>query len=191
MSAIGLPLTRPDGPAKATGAARYVADTPVDGLTHAALVMSSIPAGTVTAIDTAAALAAAGVLAVITHENAPRVAPLPNTSGPFEVLQSDVVLYEGQAVAVVVAESFEQAQQGAELVEVSYERREARLDFRDHLADTVSVNTFQDPDSTVGDVDAALSAEAEVVVDEVYRTADRHQNPMENLVTLAEWHEDD
>ena len=48
MSAIGLPLTRPDGPAKVTGAARYVADTPVDGLTHAALVMSSIPAGRVT-----------------------------------------------------------------------------------------------------------------------------------------------
>ncbi|HUA45707.1 MAG TPA: xanthine dehydrogenase family protein molybdopterin-binding subunit [Solirubrobacteraceae bacterium] len=191
MSAIGLPLTRPDGPAKVTGAAHYVADTPVDGLTHAALVMSSIPAGRVTTIDTIAALAAAGVLAVITHENAPRVAPLPNTSGPFQVLQSDAVLYEGQAVAVVVAETFEQAQQGAELVEVSYERREARLDFRDHLADTVSVNTFQDPDSTVGDVDAALAAGAEVVVDEVYRTADRHQNPMENLVTLAEWHEDD
>ena len=89
MSAIGLPLTRPDGPAKVTGAARYVADTPVGGLTHAALVMSSIPAGRVTAIDTAAALAAAGVLAVITHENAPRVAPLPNTSGPFQVLQRD------------------------------------------------------------------------------------------------------
>jgi xanthine dehydrogenase YagR molybdenum-binding subunit len=191
MSAIGMPLTRPDGPAKVTGAARYVADTPVDGLTHAALVMSAIPAGRVIAIDTATSLAAAGVLAVITHENAPRVAPLPNTSGPFEVLQSDAVLHEGQAVAVVVAESFEQAQHGAELIEVSYERHDARLDFRDHLDDAVSVNTFQDPDSTVGDVDAALGADAEVVVDEVYRTADRHQNPMENLVVIAEWHEDD
>jgi xanthine dehydrogenase YagR molybdenum-binding subunit len=95
-----------------TGAARYVADTHVEGLAHAALVMSTIPSGRITAIDAEAALAAPGVLAVVTHQNAPRIVDLPGgpaASETYPVLQDDLVLHEGQPVAVVVAETQEQA----------------------------------------------------------------------------------
>jgi xanthine dehydrogenase YagR molybdenum-binding subunit len=190
MSVIGLPLTRPDGSAKVTGAARYVADTFVDGLAYAALVTSTIAHGRVTALDTAAALATPGVLAVITYENAPRIADLPGgpaASETYRVLQDDLVMHEGQPIAVVVAETQEQAQHGAELVTVAYEREPARLDFRAHLLDAVDAMTFQPNQSEVGDVDAALAAAADVVIDETYRTADRHHNPMENAVTIAAW----
>src|SRR5215469_18260591 len=108
MSVIGRPLTRPDGPAKVTGAARYVADTPVNGLAHAALVLSAIPSGRITSIATDAALASPGVLAVITHHNAPRIADLPggpSASETYRVLQDDRVLHEGQPVTVVVADT--------------------------------------------------------------------------------------
>jgi xanthine dehydrogenase YagR molybdenum-binding subunit len=190
MSVIGRPLTRPDGPAKVTGAARYVADNRIDGLTYAALVVSTIPHGRITAIDTEAALAAPGVLAVITHENAPRIVDLPGgpaASETYRVLQDDLVLHEGQPVAVVVAETQEQAQHAAELVEVSYEREPARLDFHAHLEDAVDAVTFQPNHSSVGDLDAALAADAEVVIDQTYQTADRHHNPMENAATIAAW----
>jgi xanthine dehydrogenase YagR molybdenum-binding subunit len=192
MSVIGRPLTRPDGPAKVTGAARYVADTHVDGLTYAALVMSTIPHGRITAIDTEGALAAPGVLAVVTHENAPRIADLPSGPGPYEdyrVLQDNLVLYEGQPIAVVVADTPEQAQHAAELIEVRYEREPARLDFRTRLEDAADAMTFQPNQSSVGDVDAALGADAEIVIDQAYRTADRHHNPMENAATIAAWHD--
>jgi xanthine dehydrogenase YagR molybdenum-binding subunit len=192
MSAIGRPLTRPDGPAKVTGAARYVADTHVDGLTYAALVVSTIPCGRITTIDSEAARAAPGVLAVITHENAPRLADLPGGPGPYEkfrVLQDNLVLHEGQPIAVVVAETEEQAQHAAELLEVAYEREPARLDLRGHLEDAADAVTFQPNQSSVGDVDAALSVDAEIVIDQMYRTSDRHHNPMENAATIATWND--
>jgi len=194
MSVIGRPLTRPDGPAKVTGAARYVADTPVNGLAHAALVLSAIPSGRITSIATDAALASPGVLAVITHHNAPRIADLPggpSASETYRVLQDDRVLHEGQPVTVVVADTPEQAQHGADLVEVEYQTEQARLDFRAHLDDAASATTFQPPDSSVGNVDAALAKNAEIVIDHVYRTADRHHNPMENGVSIIEWRGDE
>src|SRR5439155_17889856 len=77
--ALGRPVNRVDGRAKVTGAARYAAEFDVPGLTHAALVLSTVPGGRIARIDTSAAEHAAGVRAVITHVNAPRLAyrPLP------------------------------------------------------------------------------------------------------------------
>jgi xanthine dehydrogenase YagR molybdenum-binding subunit len=190
MTAIGLGLTRPDGKAKVTGAARYVADMPIEGLTYAALVTSTIPRGQITRIDTSAALASAGVLAVITHENAPRIADLaggPAGSETYRVLQYGEVFHDGQPVAVVVADTPEQAEYAAELVEVQYQTEPGRLDFRAHLEDAVSAFTFQEADSTVGDVDQALASDAEIVIDQTYRTAERHHNPMENTASIIEW----
>jgi xanthine dehydrogenase YagR molybdenum-binding subunit len=190
MTAIGLPLTRPDGKAKVAGAARYVADMPIEGLTYAALVTSTIARGRITRIETSAAQASAGVLAVVTHENAPRIADLaggPAGSETYRVLQDGEVFHEGQPVAVVVAETQEQADHAAELIEVEYRREAARLDFRAHLEDAVSAFTFQEADSSVGDVDHALAHDAEIVMDQTYRTAERHHNPMENTASIMEW----
>jgi xanthine dehydrogenase YagR molybdenum-binding subunit len=190
MSVVGQPLTRPDGVAKVTGAARYVADMPIEGLAYAALVTSTIPCGRITHIDTRAAQSATGVLAVITHENAPRIADLvggPGMSETYRVLQDGEVLHEGQPVAVVAAETLEQADYAAGLVEVDYEAAPGRVDFRAHLGDAASATTFQAADSSVGDVDDALANDAEIVINGEYRTAARHHNPMENTASVIEW----
>lgn len=186
-AAVGSARSRADGPAKVTGAARYTADVHPDGLAYAALVPATVPGGRVTAIDDRAARAASGVLAVITHQNAPRVETVEGLAQTWLPVQDDRVRHEGQPVAIVVAETAEQAQYGAELVRVAYERTPARLDFRDHLDDGYPVPTFTEPDSAVGDVDAALKNDADVIIDERYRTADRHHNPMEPSATIAEW----
>ena len=113
-SVLGRPLNRVEGRLKVTGAARYAADHPVPGLVHAVLVTSTIAKGRIAAIDARGAEGAAGVLAVITHENADRAARAPARRAPDEdraltLLQDAVVRYAGQPIAVVVAETFEQA----------------------------------------------------------------------------------
>jgi xanthine dehydrogenase YagR molybdenum-binding subunit len=182
---IGGPLPRAEGPAKVTGRATYTADTPIPGLTYAVLVMSSIPRGRITRIDGSAALAEPGVLAVLTHENAPRLAPA-RGAAQFIPIQDGAVHHEGQPVALLVAETLEQAQHAARLVEVEYERMPPTLDFRANLDNAISVQTHLPPDITRGDVEAGLAA-ADVVVDQTYRTASRHHNPMETSTTIAEW----
>ncbi|MBO0803802.1 MAG: xanthine dehydrogenase family protein molybdopterin-binding subunit [Nocardiopsaceae bacterium] len=183
--------SRVDGPAKVTGTARYTADIHPDGLVYAALVPATVPSGRITAIDTEAARSASGVLAVITHENAPRVETVEGLAQTWLPVQDDLIRHEGQPVAIVVAETTEQAQYAAELVRVTCERSPARLDFRAHRDEGHPVPTFTEPDSTVGDVDAALKDDAEVIVDQRYRTADRHHNPMEPSATIAEWRDGD
>lgn len=187
---IGRALSRADGPAKVTGRAVYTADTPVAGLAYGVTAISTVPSGRISRIDASAALAAEGVLAFITHENAPRLRPPEGAAMSFVPLQDDVVRHEGQPVALVVAETLEQALHADTLVHVEYEEAPARLDFRAHLDEAVKAQTFIEPDSLVGDVEAGLT-QADVRIDQRYRTADRHHNPMEPSVTIAEWQGDD
>src|ERR687884_1685649 len=130
--AIGRPVNRVDGPQKVNGAARYSGEIMLPGLTHAALVGATIPSGRVTAIRAEEALQADGVIAVLTHENLPKIAGEPHllpslVGGPapgesFFPMQDDVVHYAGQPVAIVIADSLERAHWAATLVQVSYER---------------------------------------------------------------------
>jgi xanthine dehydrogenase YagR molybdenum-binding subunit len=131
MTTVGTPVTRVDGPAKVTGAARYSAEISPPGAVHLAIVGASIAAGHVTAIDADAARAAEGVLAVLTHGELPAIAApprlLPSLLGraapgeSFFPMQDTVVHYAGQPVALVVAETYEQAQYAASLVRVAYD----------------------------------------------------------------------
>ena len=99
-------------------------------MTYLAVVGATVPCGRVTAIDADAARAAEGVLAVLTHEDLPKIAAEPHllpslVGGPapgesFFPMQDDVVHYAGQPVALVVAEEYEQAQYAASLVGLSY-----------------------------------------------------------------------
>src|SRR5439155_12363307 len=104
LMSIGAPMSRPDGRAKVTGRARYAADHPVTGALHAVYVGAAIPAGRVRAIETAGALAAAGVVRVLTQRDLPRLAlaPVPPLASSFIPMQSDEVRYEGQPVAIVL-----------------------------------------------------------------------------------------
>src|SRR2546428_6638086 len=119
--ATGVPLNRIDGVQKVTGAANYAYEYPVEDVTYVFPVQSTIARGRVTSIDVSAAQALPGVITVLSHENAPRLAPLENglpfgltlTSQYLAVLQSDSVSYRGQIVAAVVAETLEVARQAA------------------------------------------------------------------------------
>jgi xanthine dehydrogenase YagR molybdenum-binding subunit len=135
----GADVDRVDGPSKVTGAARYPADFGLENLAHAVLVQSTVAAGRIRRIATAAAEAAPGVLTVITHRNAPRLARAPGGLGigPPPPLQDDRVVHHGQHIAVVVAQTLEQAAAAARLVETGYETAEPLLDLDDPRAGRV------------------------------------------------------
>src|ERR1700751_5366192 len=122
----GQPLTRRDGVLKVTGAAKYAADNHPPGMLYAVLAVSTIARGRVAFLDVGAAKAHPGVVEVIAPANRPAVAQDPDEkSNPLmfrlDLLQSDVVRYAGQPIAVVVAETLEAATEGAALLAPRYE----------------------------------------------------------------------
>src|SRR5262249_47200894 len=182
---------RVDGHLKVMGAATYPIDVLLPGMAHAVLVQSTVRSGRILAVDTRSAEQAAGVLAVITHTNAPRLVWGPATPigpSPPPPLRSDVILHFGQHVAVVVAETFEQADAAASLVTVSYEDGPAFVSLDDPAA--TRIRDFLWPlDRTYGDVEAAL-ASADVRVDATYVTAENTNNPIGLFATVAEWNDE-
>jgi xanthine dehydrogenase YagR molybdenum-binding subunit len=183
---VGAGVDRVDGPAKVTGAARYPADFGFENLAHAVLVQSTVAAGRIRRMDTAAAEAAPGALAVITHRNAPRLARAPGGLGlgPPAPLQDDRVLHHGQHIAVVVAQTLEQAAAAARLVKTGYETTEPLLDLDDPRAERVENASGRD--ASRGDVAAGLAA-AEVVVAATYTTPAQTNNPLGLFATIAYW----
>src|SRR5207245_3949257 len=112
--ATGAPLNRIDGVQKVTGAAKYAYEYPVDNVTYVFPVQSTIARGRVVSIDASAARALPGVIAVLSHENAPQLASVDDAE--LAVFQSDAIAYHGQFVAAVVAGTPEIARQAARLV---------------------------------------------------------------------------
>ena len=124
---IGQPVSRVDGRQKVTGAAKYGAEFDVPGLAHGAIVRSTVANGRIGSIDSAAAERSRGVIAVLTHRNAPRLAYRPHKAAVdtavgerLHVLQDDRVSHQGQPIALVIAETLEQANHAATLVRVAY-----------------------------------------------------------------------
>jgi xanthine dehydrogenase YagR molybdenum-binding subunit len=187
---VGAGLDRVDAPLKVTGAAQYPNDFSFPGMVHAALVGSTIAAGRIRSIDVAEALAAPGVLTVITHLSAPKLERGPMTllgGSPPAPLQDDRILHYGQHIAIVVAETAEEARHAARLVHVEYEATEALLDVDDPRAEIV-----ENPwglDTERGDVNAGF-AQADVVVEGTYTTPDNTNNPLGLMTTIASWHGD-
>jgi xanthine dehydrogenase YagR molybdenum-binding subunit len=192
--ATGAPLNRIDGVQKVTGAAKYAYEYPVEGVTYVFPVQSTIARGRVSSIDASAARALPGVIAVLSHENAPRIAPLDDQD--LAVFQSDAVAYRGQFVAAVVAETLETACQAADLVAVRYEEQPHDVELRADRSDLYTpafvpqkAAPFYAADSVQGDVEAALAA-APVSLNNTYTTPTGHHNPMEPHTTLAIWSDD-
>lgn len=197
VSAVGTPLDRIDGPQKVEGIATYAFDWPVDRPTYLYPLQSEITAGRITGVDAAAAEAEAGVLAVLTHRNAPKLA-LPGDP-ELAVLQSAEVAWRGQFVGAVIAETLEIARHAASLVRLDYQQRphdvELRAD-RGDLYKPVHAAVFgmrdgelQDgspADSLLGDAAGAV-ASAQVRLDATYTTPMYHHNPMEPHTAVAVW----
>jgi xanthine dehydrogenase YagR molybdenum-binding subunit len=186
---------RPDGRAKVTGGADYAGERSPGNVLHAVMVTSPFARGHVTRIDTAAALEHAGVVSVLTHADMPRLgpAPVPPVAQSFVPMQSTEIRYEGQPVALVLAETLEAAEQGAALVDARYTRA-ASVVFEggDVAIPRTEGNgyAFAELDICKGDADAALAA-APVKVDAEYLAPTRHHNMMEPSTTLAEWRGDE
>jgi xanthine dehydrogenase YagR molybdenum-binding subunit len=200
IPSIGKPIERLEGRTKVTGGARYAAEHALENMTYAALVTSTIPAGSIRNIDSEAALKSPGVIAVLSHLNAPKLHPVakpqPGGGGEqssnlaetrFIPFADATIHYLGQHVAVVVAETIEQAIRGAELVRVTYDAAPARTDLAAHRSDAREHGSQRFPAHFAkGDADAALAA-APLKVDAVYRTPYEHHNPMEAHAMTAAW----
>ena len=186
MTTIGDPFPRVDGPAKVTGTAKFSAEWSVSGLTYAWLVMSTIPSGRVR-FRTAEAERAPGVVAVITPANAIRLAA---PEKRLTLLQDDRVYYQNQPIAIVVAETLEQAHYAASLVQAQYDTAAAKLDFFAGFPDSYPGSHNNEPgDQSWGDVEAGLKSAA-VRVDQTYTTPIHHHSPMEPHATIAQWDAD-
>ncbi|MFG1706253.1 xanthine dehydrogenase family protein molybdopterin-binding subunit [Nonomuraea sp. M3C6] len=183
---VGAGVDRVDGPLKVTGAAHYPNDFSFPDMAYAALVRATIPAGRVSHLDTSAAERAPGVLAVLTHLNAPKLESGPPSflRTPPPPLQDDRIRYYGQYVAVVVAGTAEQASAAARRIEIGYERAEPVLEIDDPRAERIT-NPWG-MDANRGDAQAALGA-ADVVIDATYTTAENTNNPLGLFATVAAW----
>jgi xanthine dehydrogenase YagR molybdenum-binding subunit len=196
-SATGKGLDRVDARLKVTGKAPYAAEVPVANVAHAVIVESTIARGHITSIDTRAAEQVAGVLVVLTHLNAPKLPGADKKAGPIDrvlqILQDPRVVYSGQPVALVVADSLEHASFAASLVVVGYEAGSPSSSIDASLGSAYkpgSAGPAGEPDSKRGDPTAAL-ARAHTIVDATYTTPVENHNPMEPHATIAVWQGDD
>lgn len=192
---VGQPVDRIDGPLKVTGTAAYAYEYGGSGdVAYGFIVGAAVAKGRIAAIDAAGARAAAGVLLVMTHENAPaqteEAAPGSNRfTNPKAFLTSDAVRYRGEPVALVVAETFEQARHAASLVEVAYQEAAGVSSI-----EAARPSQFKPPalvagrptDTAKGDFEAAYAA-APVTIDVTYRTPIQHHNSIEPQATMAVW----
>ena len=192
---IGAPISRIDGPLKVAGQARFAAEIPMPGLTHAALHYATIAKGRISAIDTSAAQTSPGVVLVMTHLNAPPMkAPPPFGTGPkaaggdsIAPMQDDRIHWNGQPVALVLAETLEQAEHAQSLIRISYEAEPGMTSLAAAKAAGTELGLFQGEKLKLDVKDAErLLADAPHRVDGVYRTPPYNHNPIElHAATLA------
>jgi len=188
LKVIGQPIDRVDGPRKTTGTAPYayewhdVAPNPAYGY----VIGSAIAKGRIASIDLAAARAAPGVLAIVTARNAgPLGRAARNTA---RLLADPEIQHYHQAIALVVAETFEQARAAAELVRVDYVRARGSFDLAaaKDSATKPTGNTTGAVDTEVGDFAGAFAA-APVQLDSTYTTPDHSHSMMEPHASMATW----
>jgi xanthine dehydrogenase YagR molybdenum-binding subunit len=190
---IGQPIDRIDGKAKVTGAARYAGDQRAEQPAFGVIVTSTIGRGTIGKVDTKEAENAPGVLLVMSHQNAPAQAPFKAQGAdrharPKPQIAEARVHYFGEPVALVVADSFEQATAAARLVKVTYQTESGLYDLEASRRFAYPPNAMVagKADSRVGDFDKAF-AEGAVKMEATYTTPYQSHNPMELVASLAQW----
>ncbi|HEX8447084.1 MAG TPA: xanthine dehydrogenase family protein molybdopterin-binding subunit [Sphingomonas sp.] len=195
---IGSPLSRVDGRLKVTGGARYAAEHPVAGLLYGVVVSSAITKGRITKLHLDAARAAPGVVEILSHRNRPHIPWFDRSyrdevappGSPFRAFYDDRILFSGQPIALVVAETFEDARHAAGLVQAEYETEPHETFF-------LNSAEFQPEKTRSGFVkpkdrgdEARAYADAPKRIDQEYRLATEHHNPMEMHASTVQWHGD-
>ena len=190
---IGTPTSRVDGYLKVTGTAQYAGEFHAADLAYGSVVSSTVAKGRITRIDASRALAVEGVIDVLTHENRPKMGDTDEAyndevapgGSPFRPLYDDRIKFNGQPIALVVAETAEIAQFAASLVWVEYDKESHVTDVyrqRDAAvptkASTDPIEAMFTPPKARGTPDQALAAAA-VRHEAEYRVPIEHHNPME------------
>lgn len=197
MSVIGKPLDRIDAHLKVTGTAKYAAEFNQKNMAYAFPVRSTIGKGTVTGVDKSAAEKSQGTIIVLTHENALRLTPInpqemKKTGGmlgeQLVPLQDNKVNYFGQYIALVIAETYEQARAAAALVKVTYNKETPSVDLKTELPNGFKPKMTQGEDAQLneGKTDVLINA-SEFKTDHTYTTATENHHPMEPHATIAAW----
>lgn len=193
---IGKPVSRVDGPLKVRGAARFAAEIPAEGLLYAALAYSSVARATMTGLDVAAAEACPGVVLVMTHRNAPPMQPMPLFltaekavgGNSLPIMQDAEIHWNGQPIALVLAETQEQAEHAASLIEATYALHPAVTSRQAALDKGTQPGLFmgQPLKTEKGDALAALESAAHRV-DAVYTTPRHNHNAIELHACTLFW----
>ena len=194
----GKPMNRVDGPLKVTGKATYSAEFGAENMAYAVTVQSTITRGRIRTIDTKHAETAQGVLGVMTYKNSINLHNLSSNGDPGSgkfgekdllPLQNDRIFYDGQHIAVVIADSLENAEYAANLVSVEYDQEKPVIKMED------AMHTAYKPKSGLGssevqaewgEMPKAMEA-SEVKMEETYSTPVYHHNAMEPHATIAIW----
>jgi xanthine dehydrogenase YagR molybdenum-binding subunit len=193
-SILGKGIDRVDGKLKVTGKAPYAAEVPVANIAYGVIVGATPAKGTVDSIAIAEAESAPGVLAVLTHANAPK---LPDANKKdrdqdrrLQVLQDDEVPYSDAPIALVIADTLERAQYAAGLVKPTYKTGSAPIS---ELGPDFAIGEKPkqagpsgDTDSTRGDVTLGMAA-APFKIEATYTTPAENHHPMEMHATTAVW----
>ena len=194
---VGRAIDRVDGRLKVTGKAQYAAEIPVSNVAHAVIVTSAVGRGKLLGIDRSRAEGVAGVLRVITADNAPKLPGAKTKTGPndrlLQMLQEDEIHYSDQPVAVIVASTLESAQEAANLVVPRYAPTPPNVAISTTAPDTYKpqkAGPVGASESKRGDLDAGLK-NAAVRIDETYTTPVQNHNPMEPHALTVVWQGED
>lgn len=187
--ALGAPLSRAEGPLKVAGQARYAIEQSLESMVYGVTVQSTRAAGRIVRIDTTAALALPGVIDVFTLHNPLKLnKPTVYSKGggateEFTPLQDDIVRFNGMHLALVVAETFEQATEAASRLHVEYQDGPAIMDLHAPNAKPQAIDAM---DAKWGDAASALAGAA-VKVEVEYSTAREYNAPIEPPACIASW----
>jgi xanthine dehydrogenase YagR molybdenum-binding subunit len=195
LKVVGQPVDRIDGPLKTTGMAPYAYERHdvVPNQAYGYIVGSGIAKGRIASIDLTDAKRAPGVLAIVTAENAGKLGKA--RSNTAKLLAGPVIEHYDQTIALIVAETFEQARAAARLIRIDYAREKGQFDLAGQIESAPlkggdsGEGSAAPPIDQIGDFEAAFAA-APIKVDQRYTTPDQSHAMMEPHATLAAWQGD-
>jgi len=191
-------IDRVDGKAKVTGIAKYSAEYELADLVYGVLATSNITKGTIAAIDTKSAERAPGILAVITHFNAPKVPGYDEGQNPtkgrndgkgLRIFNDNVIRFNGQPIALVIADTFERATYAASLIKAQYNKETPHTDLTEAIKNEKPIDGDRYKENVRGTKDAWQNAA--VKIDATYTMPIQVHNPMELHATTVRWDGDD